>query len=113
MLLGSSLLEAVHKHVGEIDPRCQFHQRFTSTFFVQKFVLSQNVTRKKAFIRKIRVFHVGEIDSSTRKIVSESDLCPVTISNLVFELGRSQNLICQKQDCVNWGECLFRFLNNH
>jgi hypothetical protein len=42
--------------------RCQFHQRFTRVFFVRKFVQSQNVTRKKAFVRKICAFHVDEID---------------------------------------------------
>ncbi len=42
--------------------RCQFHQHFTGTFFVQKFVQSQNVTRKKAFVRKIWAFNVDEID---------------------------------------------------
>jgi len=42
--------------------RCQFHQRLTCAFFVQKFLQSQNVTRKKAFVRKIRAFNVDEID---------------------------------------------------
>jgi len=42
--------------------RCQFHQRFTRSFFVRKFVQSQNVSWKKAFIRKIRAFNIDEID---------------------------------------------------
>jgi hypothetical protein len=41
----------------------QLHQRFTRAFFAQKFVQSQNVTRKKAFVRKIRAFNVDEIDT--------------------------------------------------
>jgi len=48
--------------------RCQFHQHFTRTFFVQKFLQSQNVTRKKAFICKIRAFNVDEIDHSDQFI---------------------------------------------
>jgi len=31
-------------------------------FFIQKFVQSQKVTRKKAFVQKIRAFNVDEID---------------------------------------------------
>jgi hypothetical protein len=27
-ILGSGLVKALHKHVGEIDPRCQFQQHF-------------------------------------------------------------------------------------
>jgi hypothetical protein len=50
------------KKFGGIDSRCQFHQRFTRSFFVRKFVQSQNVTRKKAFVRKIWAFNVDEID---------------------------------------------------
>ncbi len=46
----------------ELDTRCQFHQCFIRAFFVQKFVQSQNVIRKKAFVRKICVFNVDEID---------------------------------------------------
>jgi hypothetical protein len=41
---------------------CQFHQRFTLAFFVRKFIQSQNVTRKKAFIHKIWAFNIDEID---------------------------------------------------
>jgi hypothetical protein len=44
------------------DLRCQFHQRFMCAFFVQKFVQSQNVTRKKAFVHKISSFNVDDID---------------------------------------------------
>jgi len=47
----------------------QFHQRFTRTFFVQKFVQSQNVTRKKAFVRKICMFNVDKIDQRTLKLL--------------------------------------------
>jgi len=50
-------------HFSLFSSRCQFHQRFTRTFFVQKFVQSQNVTRKKAFVRKISAFNVDEIDN--------------------------------------------------
>jgi len=42
--------------------RCQFHQHFTCVFFVQKLLQRQNVSRKKAFVRKIRAFNVDEID---------------------------------------------------
>jgi len=35
MLLGSGQIKFVHKHVGEIDPRCQFHQHFTCAFFIR------------------------------------------------------------------------------
>ncbi len=31
--------------------------------FVRKFVQSQNVTRKKTFVRKMRTFNVNEIDT--------------------------------------------------
>jgi len=51
--------------------RCQFHQPFTRTFFVQKFVQSQNVTRKKAFIRKICAFNVDEIDHRSKERTNE------------------------------------------
>ncbi len=42
--------------------RAQFHQRFFA-FFVRKFYQIKIVTRKKTFVRKIRTFNVGEIDS--------------------------------------------------
>ena len=45
-----------------VDNRGQFHQCFTRAFFVQKFVLSQNVTRKKAFVRKICAFKVDDVN---------------------------------------------------
>jgi len=48
---------------------CQFHQRFTRAFFVRKFVQSQNVTRKKAFVCKICAFNVDEFD---QRFVGES-----------------------------------------
>ena len=38
--------------VGEIDSCSQFHQHFTRAFFVQKFVQSQNVTRKRRSYKK-------------------------------------------------------------
>jgi len=47
---------------GEINPRCQFHQHFMRAFFIQKFIQSQNVTRKKAFVSKFCTFNVDEID---------------------------------------------------
>ncbi len=47
--------------------RCQFHQRFTHAFFVRKFIQSQNVTRKKAFVRKIRAFNIDEIDNRAER----------------------------------------------
>jgi len=50
--------------------RGQFHQRFLRAFFVRKFVQSQNVTRKKTFVRKIRAFNVDEIDSRCAKETS-------------------------------------------
>jgi hypothetical protein len=46
---------------------CQFHQCFTRVLFVQKFVQSQNVTRKNAFVCKIRAFNVDEIDPKSCK----------------------------------------------
>ncbi len=39
---------------AKLKPRTQFRQRFTRAFFVQKLVQSQNVTRKKMFVRKTR-----------------------------------------------------------
>ncbi len=39
---------------------------FTYEFFVQKFIQSQNVTRKNTFVRKTRVFIVDEIDGRWR-----------------------------------------------
>ncbi len=45
--------------------RCQFHQLFMRVFFVRKLVQSQNVIRKKAFVRKICEFNVDEIDHSS------------------------------------------------
>jgi len=46
-LLGSVHVKAALKHVGEIDFRCQFHQRFMHKFFVQISPQSQNVNREK------------------------------------------------------------------
>jgi hypothetical protein len=43
-------LDYSHISTGELL-RCQFHQRFTYTFFVQIFWQSQNVTRKTTFVR--------------------------------------------------------------
>ncbi len=34
-------------NVGEIDPRCQFHQRLMRKFFVRTFLTKPNITRKK------------------------------------------------------------------
>ncbi len=34
-LLGSVWMKALHKHVGEIDPRNQFHQRSASSFYTK------------------------------------------------------------------------------
>jgi len=33
---GSAQIKAVSKHDVEINPRCQFHQHFTSRFYVRK-----------------------------------------------------------------------------
>ncbi len=44
------------KMLLKLTTRCQFHQRFTSPFLVRKFIQSQNVSRKKAIVRKICVF---------------------------------------------------------
>jgi len=41
----------------------QFHQSFKRAFFIQKFVQSQNVTRKKTFVWKRREKNIDEIDS--------------------------------------------------
>jgi len=41
---------------------------FYDTIFIRKFVQSQNVTRKKAFVRKICVFNVDEIDHKVEKV---------------------------------------------
>jgi len=41
----------------------QFHQCYTSAFFVQIFQQSQNVTRKTMFVRKICTYNVDEIDT--------------------------------------------------
>jgi hypothetical protein len=49
----------LREHVGEINPRAQFHQRFSQAFFVQ---MKQNVTRKKDVRTKTRTKNVGEID---------------------------------------------------
>jgi hypothetical protein len=45
-LLGSTRVKAAHKHVGEIDPWCQFHQRFLRAFFVRIFGAKPNATRE-------------------------------------------------------------------
>jgi len=34
---GSLLVKATHKHVGEINPRRQFHQHFTAAFCANIF----------------------------------------------------------------------------
>jgi len=47
----------------QTDIRYQFHQRFMHEIFVQKFIQSQNVPRKKAFVCKIRAFNIDEIDT--------------------------------------------------
>jgi len=47
------------------ETRCQFHQHFRRAFFVRKFVQSQNVTRKKAFVCKICAYNVDEIAKFT------------------------------------------------
>jgi len=49
-------------NIDEMDGRYQFHQRLTRPFFVRKFVKSQNVSRKKAFVHKICTFNVDELD---------------------------------------------------
>jgi len=51
----------------ELVPETQFHQHFTCAFFIRKFVQSQNVTRKKAFVLKRRTKNVDEIDSCMTK----------------------------------------------
>jgi hypothetical protein len=50
------------ENVDEIDPWCQCHQHFTLAFFVRKFVQSQKLTRKKAFVCKICAFNIDEFD---------------------------------------------------
>ncbi len=45
-----------------IWPGVNFINIFTNQFFVQKFVQSQNVTRKKTFVQKTRAFIIDEID---------------------------------------------------
>ncbi len=53
-LLGSAHVKAVSKHFGEIDPRCQFHQRFSHMFFVRilgaklRFSLAPKICTKNA-----------------------------------------------------------------
>ena len=51
------------KTVDEIDGWTQFHQHLRS-FFVQKFIQSQNVTRKWFLYKKVRKKKLDEIDSS-------------------------------------------------
>ena len=34
-LLGSTSVKPDYKYVGEIEPRCQFHQHFIIAFFIQ------------------------------------------------------------------------------
>jgi len=46
-LLGTTSVKSVGKYVGEINPRCQFLQHFTCTFFVKKFVQSQTLFFEK------------------------------------------------------------------
>ncbi len=50
------------------------------TFFVRKFVQNQNVTRKKAFARKICTFNVDEIDHKSAK----NDVTPYLQKTLVI-----------------------------
>jgi len=49
--LGATGVKAVSKYVGEIEPRCQFHQHFTCNFFANIFapkkLQSQNVSKEK------------------------------------------------------------------
>jgi len=50
---------------GKKDLWGRFHQRFSRAFLVR---LIQNVTRKKAFVRKTRAKNVGEIDLWRKKL---------------------------------------------
>jgi len=43
---------------------------FYLAFFIRKFVQSQNVSRKKAFVRKIHLFNVDEIDYRSNMTVA-------------------------------------------
>jgi len=64
----------------------------TRAFFIRKFVQSKNVTRKKAFVRKIRAFNIDEIDHcstfSSQIPIIKKILCSVTFRlqsyNLIF-----------------------------
>jgi hypothetical protein len=65
--------------------RCQFHQRFTSAFFVQKKLQSQNISRKKTFVRKICAKNVDEIDHSGFPAVSTSQQSNATLIRIDSE----------------------------
>jgi len=70
--------------------RCQFHQRLTRAFFVRKFVQSQNITRKKVSVRKIREFHVDEIDYRMNSIKQTS---PKIVAALLYSLYKCLNIL--------------------
>ncbi len=65
---------------------CQSHQHFRHVFFVRKFVQSQNVTRKKAFVHKICTFNIDEIDH-WKKILALLMWATSTISSISLLFG--------------------------
>jgi len=62
LLLGSTRIKVAHKHVGEIDPWCQFHQHFYERIFRTNIVSAAFTTymqlekdAEMMFVRKMRV----------------------------------------------------------
>jgi len=61
-----------------MNPSCgQFHQRFTCAFFVRKFVQSQNVTRKKAFVQKGVQKNFDKIDTWSKAFTASGSILSV------------------------------------
>ncbi len=50
--------------------RCQFHQRFTHTFFIQTSFLCLEFGFEQTFVRKICTKNVDEIDQQHNKVVT-------------------------------------------
>jgi len=85
-----------------INYRCQFHQRFMGAFFIRKFVQIQNVTIKKAFVRKIRAFNVDEIGYRFPWIFSVIVIFLIKISNLEYRKQLTAAVIprCQQLSTI-------------
>ncbi len=98
-----------------IPTRCQFHQHYTREFFVRKFIQSQNVSRKLAFVRKIHAFNVDEIDYRCQVSISPTCLqktftCAIRQSHhrCLFALLGSPNAKAACKTLVKLTQCVSR-----